>query len=91
MAFRIQIALPEAQFDDSFYFKEFPTKTQLLEAIEKNRKIADKYYNDDYDACMNGIEGWKDYPDTISSRVAMIGSPLEFGASISIWQFSFCD
>ena len=89
MAFRIQIVRRRSDFDDSFYFKHFPNRVQLLEAIERNKRIADEGWEYDYSQCMKGIENLQPFPDNFSPRLAYQGFPLSEDCSIGIWQFKF--
>jgi hypothetical protein len=91
MAFKIQISNPEYQFDDTIYFKEYPSKTQILEGFEKRMRLAGEEWHSIYRICMNAVQVSKDFPSSMSSRLAMRGIPLQDGCSITIWQFHFED
>lgn len=87
MAFRIQIAIHENDFDDTFYFKELPTKEKLIRAIQDNKALADSYFHESYNKVIAALRLDRDFPEHFSSRTAMRGYPMTLGCSISIWQF----
>lgn len=88
--FRIQVSITGSDFSDTFYFRGFPSQDLLLRAMDKNKKIADSAYEDNYKTIIRAVELMReDYPTYWPTRLAMTATHIQFGCHIQFQAFSF--
>lgn len=88
-AYRVRVS--NKDMDDTYYFKTFPTRGELIKQIQKNQGLADDIWHGYYDTILEQVKVWNEYPSYMSSRMSMQGFPLPNECSIAFERFNFCD
>lgn len=86
-----KITVTHQDMDDSFYFRVIPTKQILIDSIRKNKRIADENWGPYYDAIIDQIREFDEFPTRMVSNLAHRGFPLKNECSIGFTQFHFSD
>ena len=81
---KIEISMTDSDFSDSFYFRENPSKEQIIKALGRNQGLADEVWANHYDLAITAIMKIEDEDlPKVCGRLHHTGFPIK-GTDFSI-------